>query len=181
MSTISQDLKERIVRSVNEDGLNQAATARRFAVAESTVSRTMRAYRERGTVAPLEFVHGRSPKLGDEHLARLDASGAVVGGSEYEPSSNQDALNDVAQLSSGDFIGVGYANVSDGRRQVRLGRVRHPGDRAPLIVRSRHPQPAPGSTLTGPTPPRQAAAVKTPKATKSSAGHRSASGRGRCG
>jgi len=73
MSTISQDLKERIVRSVNEDGLNQAATARRFAVAESTVSRTMRAYRERGTVAPLEFVPGRSPKLGDEHLAWLRA------------------------------------------------------------------------------------------------------------
>jgi len=73
MSTISQDLKERIVRSVNEDGLNQAATARRFAVAESRGSRTMRAYRERGTVAPLEFVHGRSPKLGDEHVAWLRA------------------------------------------------------------------------------------------------------------
>jgi len=73
MRVLSQDLKERIVRSVNEDGLKQAATARRFAVAESTVSRTMRAYRERGTVAPLEFVHGRSPKLGDPHLAWLRA------------------------------------------------------------------------------------------------------------
>jgi len=73
MRALSQDLKERIVHSVNEDGLTQAATARRFAVAESTVSRTMRAYRERGTVAPVEFVTGRKPKLRDEHLAWLRA------------------------------------------------------------------------------------------------------------
>jgi transposase len=71
MAVLSQDIKERIVRSVMDDGLSQAETAQRLSVAESTVSRTMRAYRERGTVAPLEYVHGPSPKLGDEHLEWL--------------------------------------------------------------------------------------------------------------
>jgi len=68
---ISEDLKIRIVRSVNDDELSQADTARRFAVAESTVSRTMAAFRERGTVAAVDYVHGPSPKLGDEHLEWL--------------------------------------------------------------------------------------------------------------
>lgn len=71
MAVLSQDIKERIVRSVMDDGLSQAETAQRLSVAESTVSRTMRAYRERGTVAPLEYVHGPSPKLGEEHLEWL--------------------------------------------------------------------------------------------------------------
>ena len=71
MAVLSQDIKERIVRSVMDDGFNQAETAQRLSVAESTVSRTMRAYRERGTVAPREYVRGPSPKLGDEHLEWL--------------------------------------------------------------------------------------------------------------
>ena len=68
MGILSQDLKARIVVSVNEDDLSQADTARRFAVSEATVSRTMLAFRERGSVAPLEYVRGPSPKLADERL-----------------------------------------------------------------------------------------------------------------
>ena len=43
MAVLSQDIKERIVRSVMDDGLSQAETAQRLSVAESTESRTMRA------------------------------------------------------------------------------------------------------------------------------------------
>lgn len=68
---LSYDLKIRIVRSVNDDELSQADTARRFDVSESTVSRTMAAYRERGTVKAVDYVHGPSPKLGDDHLEWL--------------------------------------------------------------------------------------------------------------
>lgn len=78
MGVYSSDLKIRIVRSVNEDQLSQAETARRLSVSESTVSRTMAAFRERGTVEPIEYVRGPSHKLDDTHLewirARLEAS-----------------------------------------------------------------------------------------------------------
>lgn len=67
------DLKERIVRSVLEEGFTQAETARRLLVTEATVSRTMKAYRERGTVAPKEFKPGRAPKLQEEHLEWIAA------------------------------------------------------------------------------------------------------------
>lgn len=67
------DLKERIVRCVLEEGFTQAETARRLLVTEATVSRTMKAYRERGTVAPKKFKPGRAPKLQQEHLEWLAA------------------------------------------------------------------------------------------------------------
>jgi len=51
---LSQDLKERIVRSVRDEGYTQAETARRLMLTEATVSRTMRALRERGTITPVE-------------------------------------------------------------------------------------------------------------------------------
>ena len=73
VATLSMDLKERIVRSVKDDGLSQAETARRFAVSESTVSRLMRALRERGTVARVEFVPGPKPRLSEEHFDWLRA------------------------------------------------------------------------------------------------------------
>jgi len=68
---LSQDLKERIVRSVIDAGLTQAETSRRLMVTEATVSRTMQAFRERGTVAPVEFTPGPAPKLQEEHLEWL--------------------------------------------------------------------------------------------------------------
>jgi len=68
---LSLDLKERIVRSVMDEGFTQAETARRLMITEATVSRTMRALRERGTVAPVEFTPGPAPKLQDEHLEWL--------------------------------------------------------------------------------------------------------------
>ncbi len=70
---LSQDLKERIVRSVVDEGLSQAETSRRLMVTEATVSRTMRALRERGTVSPVAFVHGPAPKLNQTHLEWLQA------------------------------------------------------------------------------------------------------------
>lgn len=70
-ATLSQDLKERIVRSVTGDELSRAETARRFAVSKSTVTRVLRVWKERGSVATLEHVPGRKPKLDDTHLAWL--------------------------------------------------------------------------------------------------------------
>ena len=70
---LSQDLKERIVRSVVDEGVSQADTARRLMTTEATVSRTMKAYRERRTVAPKKFVPGPAPKLEPKHLDWLRA------------------------------------------------------------------------------------------------------------
>lgn len=72
-ANLSMDLKQRIVRSVKDEGFSQADTARRFAVSESTVSRLVQALRERGTVAPVEFVHGPKPRLMEEHFEWLRA------------------------------------------------------------------------------------------------------------
>jgi transposase len=72
-ANLSMDLKQRIVRSVKDEGLSQADTARRFAVSESTVSRLVQALRERGTVAPVAFVHGPKPRLMEVHLEWLRA------------------------------------------------------------------------------------------------------------
>jgi len=71
---LSQDLKERIVRSVVDEGYTQADTARRLMVTEATVSRTMRAFRERGTVEPVEYKRGPAPKLDEKHLEWLRAT-----------------------------------------------------------------------------------------------------------
>lgn len=68
MAYLSQDLKQRIVDSVLKENVSQAATARRLMVSESTVSRTIIDYRERGTVAPREYRRGLKPLLGEEHL-----------------------------------------------------------------------------------------------------------------
>ncbi len=70
---VSQDLKERIVWSVLEEGLSQAETARRLMVSAATVSRTMKAYRERGTVERVKFKPGPAPKLKEKHLEWLRA------------------------------------------------------------------------------------------------------------
>lgn len=67
-ANLSLGLRERIIRSVNDDALSQAETARRFAVSESTVSRLVQAYRERGTVATAEFVSGRKSRFEEVHL-----------------------------------------------------------------------------------------------------------------
>ena len=49
----------------------QAETARRFDVSGSTVSRLLQAYRERGSVAPIDSVPGPKPRLEEEHLEWL--------------------------------------------------------------------------------------------------------------
>ena len=74
MSTfLSQDLKERIVRIVIDEGSSQAEACRRLLVSKSTVSRTIQAYQERGSVAPVEYKRGPAPKLSEEHLEWLRA------------------------------------------------------------------------------------------------------------
>lgn len=70
---LSQDLKERIVRSVMDEGFSQAQTARRLMVTEATVSRTMRTLRERGTVEPVDYTRGPAPRLAEKHLEWLRA------------------------------------------------------------------------------------------------------------
>ena len=70
---LSQDLKERFVRSVVDEGVSQADRARRLITTGATVSRTMKAYRERGTVAPKDLVPGPAPKVEPEHLDWLRA------------------------------------------------------------------------------------------------------------
>lgn len=67
-ATLSADLRERIVRSVLEDDLSRAETARRLSVAKSTVTRVLRVWEERGSVETLEHVAGRKRKLDEMHL-----------------------------------------------------------------------------------------------------------------
>lgn len=68
---LSQDLKERIVRSVIDEGLSQMETSRRLMVPKSTVHRIIKTFRERGTIEPVEYKRGPAPKLTGEHLEWL--------------------------------------------------------------------------------------------------------------
>ena len=52
MKTYSIDLRERVVKSVLEEGTTQAAAAQRFSVSLSFVEKLLHRYRETGSVAP---------------------------------------------------------------------------------------------------------------------------------
>ncbi len=68
MPILSLDLKQRIIDCVLNQGLSQAATARRLMVSDSTVSRIILDYKERGTLEPRQGRRGPKPLLKEEHL-----------------------------------------------------------------------------------------------------------------
>jgi transposase len=72
MRAYSQDLRERIVRAV-DDGLSRAEAARRFSVSERTVRRYLRHRMITGTLAPLAYRHGPAPAIPPEQEPALRA------------------------------------------------------------------------------------------------------------
>ncbi len=64
----SMDLRERVVRAVEEEGLSRHQAAERFGVAVSTAVHWVRRFRDTGSVAPSK-IGGRRPKkiVGDHH------------------------------------------------------------------------------------------------------------------
>jgi transposase len=66
------ELRERIVRAVEEDGLTHAEVARTFRVGPATVARYLRRWRE-GHLEPTEQRRGRLPLISAEGLEEVRA------------------------------------------------------------------------------------------------------------
>ena len=60
---LSQDLRWRVVRAVEVEGMSRRAAAARFGVAIRTAVRWVGAYRSRGSVAPEKMGNPSPPKL----------------------------------------------------------------------------------------------------------------------
>lgn len=67
----SNDLRERVVSAVEEDGLSRRQAASRFEVAISTVNNWVWRYRETGSVAPGQMGGHKPKKIRDEHRTWL--------------------------------------------------------------------------------------------------------------
>ena len=63
----SMDLRERVVRAVEDDGLSRRRAARCFGVAESTAINWVRRFRETGSAAPGQIGGYRPKKIIGEH------------------------------------------------------------------------------------------------------------------
>lgn len=63
----SNDLRERVVSAVEEDGLSRHQAAARFAVGVSTVIRWVARFRETGSVAPDKMGGNRPKTIRGEH------------------------------------------------------------------------------------------------------------------
>lgn len=70
MKAYSQDLRERIVRAV-DDGLSRAEAARHFSVSERTVRRYLQHRSRTGTLTPLAYRHGPAPAIPPEREGAL--------------------------------------------------------------------------------------------------------------
>ena len=69
---ISVDLRERIVRAVQEEDMPQPAVARRFAVSLASVKRYLAQARTTGDLTP-RTIPGRAPVIGDGQYAAVVA------------------------------------------------------------------------------------------------------------
>ena len=69
----SNDLRERVVASVEQEGLSRHQAAARFGVAISTAVKWVRRHRETGSVAPGRMGGHRPKKIQGEHRAWLVA------------------------------------------------------------------------------------------------------------
>src|SRR6266508_1900120 len=70
MKAYSADLRERILRAV-DDGLSKSAAARRFGVGRATIKRYARQRRATGPLAPAAGAGGPPPLLGPARLEAL--------------------------------------------------------------------------------------------------------------
>jgi transposase len=68
---LSLDLRHRIIRAVEEEGMSRRAAAARFGVAPSTVIELMRHWRQTGTCEA-------RPQGGDQRSARIEAHSAEL-------------------------------------------------------------------------------------------------------
>jgi putative transposase len=64
---LSMDLRERVVRAVEDEGLSRHQAAARFGVGVSTVIRLVRRLRETGSLAPSRMGGRRPKKISGEH------------------------------------------------------------------------------------------------------------------
>ena len=69
----SMDLRDRVVRAVEEEGLSRRQAAARFGVAVSTAINWVRRMRETGSVAPGQMGGHRPKKIAGAHRAWLAA------------------------------------------------------------------------------------------------------------
>ncbi len=67
----SMDLRARVVRAVEEEGLSRRQAAERFDIAPSTAVHWLRRYRERGSVAPGQMGGHRPKKIAGAHRSWL--------------------------------------------------------------------------------------------------------------
>jgi putative transposase len=67
----SMDLRERVVRAVEEAGLSRRAAAKRFGLGVSTVVNWMRRMRERGSVRPGQMGGHKPKKIAGDHRVWL--------------------------------------------------------------------------------------------------------------
>src|SRR4051812_38895764 len=74
MGPLSLDLRERVVRSIREEGLSCRAAARQFKVSYASAIRWAQAMRERGSLAPLTMggdTRSRRVEAHADYLLRL--------------------------------------------------------------------------------------------------------------
>ena len=67
----SMDLRERVVRAVEDDSLSRRQAAKRFGIAVSTAVHWVRRHRDTGSVAPGKIGGHRPKKIVGEHRAWL--------------------------------------------------------------------------------------------------------------
>lgn len=68
---LSMDLRRRVIRAVEEEGMSRRATATRFGVAPSTVVELVRQWKDTGSCAALA-------QGGDKRSARIEAHSAEI-------------------------------------------------------------------------------------------------------
>lgn len=76
-SPLSEDLRSRVVRAVEEEGMSRHQAADRFGVGVSSAIRWVSAWRTTGTVAPAKMGNPTPPKLAPHRetvLALLEAN-----------------------------------------------------------------------------------------------------------
>ena len=100
-SPYSEDLRSRVVRAVEEEGMSRHAAAARFGVGISSAIRWVSAWRSRGTLVPAKMGNPSLPKL-TPHRA------AVLALLEADPACTIEGLrHELAERG----IVVGYGSI----------------------------------------------------------------------
>ena len=99
MEAYSLDLRERVVRAVDE-GVPRVEVARRFSVSNALVGKLLRQRRATGSLAPRPHAGGTPPALGEAELAALRAQ------VEADPDATLAELRERLAREAGVCVGV---------------------------------------------------------------------------